>query len=102
MFQGYVQPIGGNYKDVVVNIIGFIPIGLLAVQILEKHQIFKAMLVGLLVSLAIECSQLIWKRGTFDVDDLFNNTLGVLIGGLLVILVIGIRKLVNKKEQSVL
>ena len=43
-----------------------------------------ALLVGLLVSLVIECSQLIWSRGIFDVDDLFNNTFGALIGGLIV------------------
>lgn len=43
-----------------------------------------ALLVGLLVSLVIECSQLTLKRGVFDVDDLFNNSVGALIGGAIV------------------
>lgn len=55
------------------------------------------MLVGLFLSETIECSQLIWHKGTFDVDDLFNNTVGALLGGLVVVLVIWIRK---KKKES--
>ena len=41
----------------------------------------KALLVGLLISLFIEVSQLIWKKGVFDVDDIFNNAVGAVIGG---------------------
>ena len=37
-----------------------------------------AVLVGLFVSETIECSQLIWQRVTFDVDDLMNNTIGAM------------------------
>lgn len=35
------------------------------------------------MSLTIEFSQLIWHRGVFDVNDLFNNTLGAVIGGVI-------------------
>jgi hypothetical protein len=36
----------------------------------------------------LECSQLIWQRGTFDVNDLMNNTIGALVGGLIAVVVI--------------
>jgi glycopeptide antibiotics resistance protein len=37
------------------------------------------------VTETIECSQLIWQRGTFDVKDLQNNTLGAFLGGAAVV-----------------
>lgn len=51
-----------------------------------KYGLLKAILVGLLFSLTIECSQLLWKRGTFDVNDIFNNTVGALIGGVVAVM----------------
>ena len=57
----------------------------------DKYKILKALIVGLLVSLATEFSQLIWTRGVFDVDDLFNNSLGAVIGGLIVVLAMKLR-----------
>jgi len=35
------------------------------------------------LSLTVECSQLLWHKGVFDVDDLFNNSLGAVIGGVI-------------------
>ena len=56
------------------------------------------MLLGLFLSETIECSQLIWHKGTFDVDDLFNNTVGAIMGALIVLLTTWIRKKVTKNE----
>ena len=50
--------------------------------------------MGLLVSLTIEFSQLIWYRGVFDVNDLFNNALGALIGG---VIAVGIVRICSKR-----
>jgi len=80
-FHSYVQPTFNSYKDIVLNIFGFIPVGIVVGVMSEKNRLAKALLAGLFLSLTIECSQLIWKRGTFDVDDLFNNTIGALMGG---------------------
>ena len=44
--------------------------------------VVKALSAGVIVSLAIEGSQLIWKKGVFDVDDIFNNAAGAVIGGI--------------------
>lgn len=45
--------------------------------------LWKSVLVVFLFSLAIEFSQLFFRLGTFQLSDLFYNTLGGLIGGLL-------------------
>ena len=81
LFEGIFEPGPEGYRDLIQNIVGFIPMGMLAGQLFEKHRLAKALLVGLLVSLTIEFSQLIWHKGVFDVNDLFNNVLGAVIGG---------------------
>ena len=70
-----------------LNILLFVPIGCLVGLATKKYKLVYAVLVGLFVSETIECSQLIWKKGTFDVDDLMNNTIGALIGGLIAVIV---------------
>ena len=85
MFKDLLEPGPEGYKDLILNIVSFIPVGLLVGLLLEKHRLTKALLVGLLVSLTIEFSQLIWHRGVFDVNDLFNNVLGALIGGVIAV-----------------
>ena len=81
LFKDFLEPGPEGYRDLIQNIVGFIPMGMLAGQLFEKHRLAKALLVGLLVSLTIEFSQLIWHKGVFDVNDLFNNVLGAVIGG---------------------
>ena len=81
LFKNLLNPGPDGYRDLILNIVCFIPVGLLVGLLSEKYRWAKALLVGLLVSLTIEFSQLIWHRGVFDVNDLFNNALGALIGG---------------------
>ena len=85
LFKGLNNPGPTGYRDLILNIVCFIPVGLLVRLLFEKHRLAKAWLVGLLVSLTIEFSQLIWHRGVFDVNDLFNNALGALIGGFIAV-----------------
>ncbi len=92
LFWSYSNPSGNGYRDVFLNLLSFIPIGIMAGLIEKEHRIGKAMLLGFLVSIVIELSQLIWSRGFFDVDDLFNNVVGALFGALMVICVVSIRK----------
>lgn len=88
LFWGYNNPPKYIYRDNILNIASFVPIGLLAGIVFKKHRLLMALLIGLLVSLVIEGSQLFWHRGTFDVDDLFNNAVGALTGGLIVALIV--------------
>lgn len=73
-----------GYKDIFNNIVLFFPIGVLTGLFFEKYRIVKALALGLIVSLSTEFSQLIWHRGIFDVNDLFNNTVGAVVGGVMV------------------
>ena len=79
----------------IINIAAFIPVGLLIGMIVPRYKLLVASLAGMFLSETFECFQLILHRGVFDVDDLFNNFLGALIGGLIAVVMIW----VNKKHK---
>ena len=87
LFWGYHKPPEYIFEDNIINVLFFIPIGFLASLVIGKYKIIRSLLIGLLISETIECSQLILKRGTFDVDDIFNNTLGAVIGSFVCVIV---------------
>lgn len=63
------------------NVIMFIPIGVLLPFLWKKfNQFIFCNLFGFLISLAIEVSQLLTKRGFFQIDDILTNTVGCVIG----------------------
>lgn len=63
------------------NIIGFIPFGvMLPMLFLSARKAWKVMALGFEVSALIEVSQLIWRVGCCDVDDMILNTCGVFLG----------------------
>ncbi len=85
-FITYRNSIG--YESFIVNIFGnvfaFTPFGfILPIISKENRKLLHIVLLSLEFSLAIELLQLIFRVGIFDVDDLFLNTLGGLIGGIL-------------------
>ena len=61
------------------NIAMFLPVGFFPAILWRKGRWWKAMLSGAGLSLAIELCQLPMARGT-DIDDLWLNTLGALLG----------------------
>lgn len=66
------------------NIIGFIPFGaLLPLMAKGVRKAWRVTLLGFEVSAVIEVSQLIFRVGCFDVDDMILNTLGALAGYLI-------------------
>lgn len=63
------------------NAIAFIPLGILLPIILEKMKKWNmCVLMGFLLSLFIEISQLVLKCGICQVEDLIMNTVGTFIG----------------------
>jgi glycopeptide antibiotics resistance protein len=79
----------------IMNVVAFIPVGLLIGMVLyNKFNIIKAGLItvgsGLLISISIEALQYFLKRGLSELDDVFHNTLGCLIGFLMVAIIKGI------------
>jgi glycopeptide antibiotics resistance protein len=72
-----------------VNLLGnvalFIPIGALVAWLSRRARVLTATGVGLLLSLAIELTQLGLGR-VGDIDDLILNTAGALVGGVLAVI----------------
>ena len=66
--------------QILLNILMFIPIGLLGSDALKTNRFLKVTLFGLVLSLTIELLQLVFRRGLFEFDDIFHNTLGCIIG----------------------
>lgn len=63
------------------NIIGFIPFGILLPLLLKQARAFKKFFFYAISSIVlIELIQLLTLRGSFDIDDLILNMLGSLIG----------------------
>jgi glycopeptide antibiotics resistance protein len=75
------QPHWVFYSNVIGNILVFMPFGALVPYLFAKFDRWYILFIAALsFSLAIETVQLITKFGTFDVDDLFLNTLGGMLG----------------------
>jgi glycopeptide antibiotics resistance protein len=78
------------FKNILANILVFIPLGFFVTNKNSKN-VFKALIICLGVILSIECIQLLFKIGFFDVDDIILNFIGSLIG-------IGINKILIKES----
>lgn len=65
----------------VANIALFFPLGIFIRDRWEKRSRWQySILVAFCCSLTIECLQLIFGLGTFEIDDMIHNTLGALLG----------------------
>ena len=68
-------------KENLLNCLLLVPMGLLLPIIFNhKVRLNQALLAGFLVSASIELSQLIFKRGLFEWDDMIHNALGCVLG----------------------
>lgn len=68
-------------RNLILNIILFIPLGFLLPMYSDKlKKMYIVVPIGLLTTLTIEFTQHFNDYGTFEIDDAFNNTLGTLIG----------------------
>ena len=80
--SGTTKLIAENFWNVVL----FIPIGVIVSVLFPKQKLWPAVAAGLLLSAAVELTQLITHRGLFEFDDIFHNTLGAVIGSALFLL----------------
>lgn len=74
-----------DFWSVILNLVGnvaaFIPFGLFLPRLFQRCRKFLlTMLFCFEFSLCVEVIQLIWKVGSFDVDDILLNTLGGILG----------------------
>lgn len=65
---------------IIGNVFMFLPVGMTVAFFVKKHPFVVSAFAGLFCSLIIETAQLLTKLGTFEIDDLINNTLGAVIG----------------------
>ena len=86
-FWSYHAILSGTTKllwENILNIVMLLPIGLLLPILMgSKVSIDRGkniIFTGFLISVIIEFLQLVLKRGLFEFDDIFHNTLGVAIG----------------------
>lgn len=79
----------GSWRNIILNILMFVPLGILLPLIFKKcRKYWVTYLVGFLFTIIIEVLQLKTGRGIFEADDIFNNTLGCIIGYGIVIIFI--------------
>ena len=64
----------------ILNILLFVPIGLLVSVVLNKWRFFKVLALGISLSVSIELLQLELKKGVCNIDDVINNVAGSIIG----------------------
>ncbi|WP_275580279.1 VanZ family protein [Bacillus mesophilus] len=101
-FRDFQEGYNGAIKEIILNIIMMMPFGFLY-PIIKKRGVLHTLILTLLFSIIIECSQLLgslWGGApsrSFDVTDLFTNTIGGFIGYLMFIC---LRPIVNKIVRS--
>ena len=81
-FWSYKEIVNGNRRilmEDIGNVLLFIPFGM-AVALLSGLRTGKAICLGLIFSLLIECCQWFFRLGSFEIDDLLHNTVGTGIG----------------------
>ncbi|MCM1326039.1 MAG: VanZ family protein [Bacteroidales bacterium] len=93
-----------NHAYVVENVLLFIPLGFVCPWTFKVlRNFFACTLFGAAASTAIECLQLLTKRGFFQIDDILTNTLGMAIGCILFWIFKGLGRLLGfgrTKEAS--
>lgn len=75
----------------IMNVVVFVPVGMMLGSLLRVKGLWLIVLAtGLCISCSIEALQYFLKRGFSEVDDVFHNTLGCLIGFMIVAILRGI------------
>lgn len=69
------------FRNIVLNILLFVPFGyLLPIYFKKLDKWYKVLAFGILTTIAIELIQYTTRIGIFELDDILNNNLGILIG----------------------
>lgn len=83
-FWSYISSMRGEVPNLILenimNIVVFIPIGMLLGLTFFSMTWHRAMLIGASLSVGIEALQFLFMRGFAEFDDVMHNTLGCMIG----------------------
>ncbi|MBK1813149.1 VanZ family protein [Clostridium sp. YIM B02505] len=85
LFSSYIEAWNNfskvNWRYIILNILMFVPLGfMLPMTFIKCRKWYMTYFIGFLCTVAIEIIQLVTGRGVFELDDMFNNTLGCMIG----------------------
>lgn len=80
------------FEEIVLNLLMLLPVGMLTASIYRKKQLKHAFCIGIVLSSAIEVSQLVLRLGLFEWDDIIHNTLGCILGAGIVCAVQNLQK----------
>lgn len=97
-FWIYRQQIGmlSVFMNLAGNVLIFMPFGFFMAMGSRHPSFLRVSFYGLLWSFSIEVVQLLTRLGSFDVDDMFLNTLGAMAG----FLVYGICRLLRRQHDK--
>ena len=103
LFSGWVEAWNNfsvkSWLNLLLNIALFVPLGFLLPLLSQKFESpLLTFFTGLGTSLSIELVQTFLKRGLFDVDDLFTNTLGNFIGYSIILFILTLKNRPPKIE----
>ena len=83
-FWSWARVLAGDREMLLENLLNIallLPVGVLLPLTLRRPlRWWQGLLVGVLISSLIELSQLLWRRGLFELDDILHNSLGCLLG----------------------
>lgn len=93
--EGIVITDSELFEEIILNILLYVPLGYLLPftwpKLLKNRQDryspWKVLLIGFGCSALTESTQLIFRIGFFEIDDMINNTLGCLLGWFLYLLI---------------
>lgn len=85
LFSGYVNAWNQwslqEWQLIIFNMLMFAPLGFLLPLLGQTTRRFSpVLLLSLLITLGIECIQMLSRRGIFELDDILHNTLGSMAG----------------------
>lgn len=97
-YRAWLSGQPGMLSQIYLNILLFVPFGLLTYAALTgKRKGALTAILGIVLSISIELLQLYFHRGTFELDDILNNTIGTIIGALIAY---GIEYLFERREKK--
>lgn len=93
-YKAMLNGVPGMFSQIYLNIMFFIPIGIFSEGFLSKkckRSYILSIAYGVMLTVIVECLQLFFHCGTFELDDILNNTIGTIIG-ILIVLRINMRR----------
>ena len=67
-------------EEVILNILLYVPLGYLLHYAFPKLEWWRVIVIGFVMSVLTETTQLVFKLGFCEIDDLISNTMGTVLG----------------------